>query len=271
MIRPRRDALSATAGTSMRVVRLVILVAVGAGLAAAVWLPRRECTLGSYATSLRGRTHGQRENALRAARALDGRVVESGTEFSFNRTVGQWTPDRGYVLAPVSYSGELVLDWGGGVCQTASALYNAALIAGLEITERHPHTWTPPYVPPGRDAAVAQYTIDLRFRNPYPWPVGLRVITTGETLGFEIVGRQAGPRAMVDVELQSPLAPIEVRRTGERLRPGQRTIVTRGRPGVRVAVYRTSLQGANAGRRELVSRDVYPALNRLVRVGTAGD
>jgi vancomycin resistance protein VanW len=253
----------------MRGIRWLMLVACLGGLAAALWLPRRECALGSYATSLRGRTQGQRENALRAARALDGVLLESGREFSFNKTVGQWTPDRGYVLAPVSYSGELVLDWGGGVCQTASALYNAALIAGLEVTERHPHTWTPPYVPPGRDAAVAQYTIDLRFRNLYPWPVRIRLVTTGETLGFKITGREAGPRATVDVEPQSPVAPIEVRRASERLRPGQRVIVTRGRPGLRVAVYRTPLQGAHAGQRELVSRDVYPALNRLVRGGAA--
>ncbi|MBM3473578.1 MAG: vanomycin resistance protein VanB [Armatimonadetes bacterium] len=251
----------------MKPFRLVILLCVVAGVGAALWLPRREQVLGSYATGLRGRTKGQRENALRAARPFDGFVLDSGKEFSFNKTVGPWTSDRGYVRAPVSYSGELVLDWGGGVCQTSSALYNAALIAGLEIVERHPHTWTPPYVPPGRDAAVAQYTIDLRFRNPHPWPVRIRALTTGETLGFQIIGRQRGPMAAVTVEPQSPVEPIEVTRTSERLPPGQRVTVTRGRPGVRVTVYRTPLHGPQAGQRQLVSRDVYPALHRLVKTG----
>jgi vancomycin resistance protein YoaR len=251
----------------MKPLRLVILVCVIAGLGASLWLPRREQVLGSYATGLRGRTKGQRENALRAARPIDGIVLDRGKGFSFNKTVGPWTSDRGYVRAPVSYSGELVLDWGGGVCQTSSTLYNAALIAGLDIVERHPHTWTPPYVPPGRDAAVAQYTIDLRFRNPYPWPVRIRALTTGETLGFEVIGRQRGPMAEVTTEPQSSVEPIEVTRTSDRLPPGQRVTVTRGRPGVRVTVYRTPLRGSQAGQRQLVSRDVYPALNRLVKTG----
>jgi len=250
----------------MRVLKAVMVVGLVGGLAAAVWLPKEERTLGSYSTTLHARTKGQRDNALRAAHAIDGIVIESGKEFSFNRTVGQWTQDRGYVLAPVSYDGELVLDWGGGVCQTASALYNAVLLADLEITERHRHTWAPPYVPPGRDAAVAQYTIDLRFRNPYPWPVRLRAVIGEDALGFRVLGRQQGPMAAVATEPLSIVDPIEVMRVDERVRPGRRVLVTRGQPGVRVAVYRVPLHGPEAGRRELVSRDHYPAKNRLVKV-----
>jgi vancomycin resistance protein YoaR len=31
------------------------------------------------------------------------------------------------------------VDEGGGLCQVTSTLYNAALYAGMEITERTPH------------------------------------------------------------------------------------------------------------------------------------
>lgn len=67
--------------------------------------------------------------------------------------------------------GVLVPAWGGGVCQTSTTLYNAALLAGLEVLERHPHAIAPQYVAPGLDAAVAQGIADLRLRNPYPFPV----------------------------------------------------------------------------------------------------
>lgn len=251
----------------MRITKIIILLLLGAGMAVAAWLPPRQHVIGSYLTSLAGRTRGQSENAVRAARAIDGAVIESGHEFSFNRTVGAWTPDRGYLLAPVSYDGELVVDWGGGVCQTSSTLYNAALLAGLEIVERHRHNWAPSYVSPGRDAAVAQYTVDLRLRNPYPWPIRIRALIGNDSLGFQILGMQVGPMATVQCERLATVQPVEVIKSDENLFEGQRRLITRGRPGMRVEVCRTYLRGPKAGSRELVSHDSYPAMNRIVKAG----
>ncbi|MHB9026043.1 MAG: VanW family protein [Armatimonadota bacterium] len=251
----------------MQALKLLAVLFLTAGLVAALWLPQREQVLGSYATSLRGRTRGQSMNATRAARALDGTVIEAGHDLSFNRTVGSWTPDRGYVLAPVSYDGELIVDWGGGVCQTSTTLYNAALIAGLEVVERHRHSWAPGYVPPGRDAAVAQLTIDLRLRNPYPYPVRLRALAARDSIGFTIVGREAGPQAEVVGETLATVPPSEVFKNDDRLPAGQRRLVNHGKPGLRAAVYRTFLHGPRAGHRELVSQDSYPAMNRVVLLG----
>jgi len=251
----------------MRYFKVLILILLVAGAGAAVWLPAREHVLGSYMTSLHNRTAGQRINAERAARAVDGAVIAPGQTFSFNKTVGSWTPDRGYVLAPVSYDGEMVVDWGGGVCQTSSTLYNAALIAGLEVTQRHRHNWAPQYVPPGRDAAVAQYTTDLCLRNPYDHPVRLRAVIREKSIAFEVLGNMTGPVAAVECLPGVTVPPIAVMKSDASLAAGQRRIITRGQPGVRVAVYRTYLQGPRAGQRELVSRDAYPALNQVIAVG----
>jgi len=250
----------------MRGFRIAIGLLLACGVAAA-WLAPGERALGGYTTSLVGRTRGQRANAIRAARAINGIVIESGREFSFNRAVGSWTPDRGYVLAPVSYEGELAVDWGGGVCQTSSTLYNAALLAGLEIAERHRHARAPGYVPPGRDAAVAQYDVDLRVRNPYCWPVRIHALIADESLGFQFLGRERGPMASVQCEPLAALDAAEVMRFDERLSAGQRSTINRGRRGVRVAVYRTYLRGPLAGSRELVSQDSYPPVNRVVELG----
>ena len=136
--------------------------------------PASGTTLGTYATSLGGRTQGQRHNAIRAATELNDAIIPPGATFSYNRRVRAWATEPGYWKAPVSYAGSMTLAVGGGVCQTSSTLYNAALLAGLEISERHPHTALPRYVPPGRDAAVAYPGIDLRLKNPHPFPVRIR-------------------------------------------------------------------------------------------------
>jgi vancomycin resistance protein YoaR len=246
------------------------LIALGlvAGIAAAVWQPQPSGALGSYATSLQGRTRSQRRNARLAAQQVDGAVIPAGQEWSFNKTVGPWTPDRGYVIAPVSYDGNLVSDWGGGVCQTSTTLYNAALLAGLQIVERHRHTWSPIYAPPGRDAAVAQWQTDLRLKNPYPWPVRIHALAGGKSVGFQFLGNAVGPMAQVRGESQATVMPAEVVRYSARLVRGQRRLMVHGRPGVRVAVYRTFLQGSRSGVRELVSQDSYPAMNRVSAVGS---
>src|SRR5690349_13198224 len=137
-------------------VLLLLLGLCGTLLAQLMATPSPQVEIAGYATSLQGRTHGQRHNAELAAAALDGKTIAPGAVFSFNQTVKSWSLDEGYVKAPVSFDGELVRAYGGGVCQTSTTLYNAALLAGLPILERHPHVFRPQYITPGRDAAVAQ-------------------------------------------------------------------------------------------------------------------
>ncbi len=245
----------------------IVAVLLLAGVAFLAAMPPSRAVLGAYATLLEGRRDSQRHNTLRAARAIDGTVLEPGAIFSFNKAVGSWTADRGYVKAPVSFGGELRPAWGGGVCQTSTTLYNAALVAGLEIVERHRHHWPPHYVALGRDAAVAQYDIDLRLRNPYPWPVRIEAEVGGDSVGFAIVGREAGPMADIQTEVRGVLAPREVLQFDDRLPTGERHIVNHGRPGYRVVVYRQLLRGDGRVGRELISEDRYPAMNRLVSAG----
>ena len=238
-----------------------------AGLAALAALPPSRGVLGAYATSLEGRAASQRHNALRAARAIHGTVLGPGQTFSFNQAVGPWTADCGYVMAPVSFEGELLPAWGGGVCQTSTALYNAALLAGLEIVARHRHMWAPRYVAVGRDAAVAQYDIDLGLRNPYPWPVCIEANLGADSLAFSVLGREAGPMAAVEVQVRAVLSPRKVLQLDDRLPLGEYHVLNRGRPGHRVLVYRHHLRGPKQGKRELVSEDRYPPMNRLISAG----
>jgi len=228
-----------------------------------------EVALAGYATSLRGRTVSQRHNARRAAEALDGKIIAPGAVFSFNRTVRSWSEDQGYVKAPVSYDGELVHAYGGGVCQTSTTLYNAALLAGLPILERHPHVFAPHYVPPGRDAAVAQRDIDLRFRNPYAWPIRIRATARRDRLDIRLFGAER-PTETVQVT-EEPLAeitPARLTRVVHRPdgRAGRAFVRNPGATGCRIVTYRVFSQNGQERRRERLSDDTYQAMNRIIQV-----
>ena len=241
-------------------VKFGIALGLTAVIAAAgfVTLPRPH-TLGAFSTSLQGRTHSQAANAKLALSRLVDAEIAPGAEFSFNQRVGTFSRDQGYRRAPVSYNGQLIDDWGGGVCQTSTTLYNAALLAGLPISERHHHRFAPSYVLPGRDAAVAFSNIDLRFRNPYPFPIQIRGNSKGDRLSLSIVGaRLPDFRAQVISEVRE-VRPPQTFRFGDA--NGKLRVRNTGKPGCEVFVYRMI-----GDRRESISHDVYPTMNRVEEI-----
>ena len=129
--------------------------------------------LSSYTTYYQTEDKNRCENIAIAAELIDGVTIQPYGEFSFNRTVGRRTADAGFRQAKIIVGGEYVLGVGGGVCQVSTTLYNAAIKAGLEITEFHAHSLRVGYVPPSRDAMVSSQS-DLCLINPHDVPVRLR-------------------------------------------------------------------------------------------------
>jgi len=99
--------------------------------------------------------------------------------------------ELGYRDAPVLRDGEKIIDTGGGVCQVSTTLYNTALLAGLKIIERHPHSRRVGYAPAGRDATVS-FTEwkDLRFLNNHPAPLMIRARVEGERVIIGLFGQK---------------------------------------------------------------------------------
>ncbi|CEK17405.1 uncharacterized vancomycin resistance protein [Chthonomonas calidirosea] len=233
--------------------------------------PPREVRIAGYVSSLRGRSPSQRRNARLAAWAVNGAVVPPGGLFSFDKRVGSWSADHGYVQAPVSYDGELVNAVGGGVCQTSSTLYNAALLAGMQIVERHPHHFCPEYVPPGRDAAVAQTIIDLRFKNPYPWPVRIECRATQDTLEASFwAPKQPTLQAHVETQILSTTQPQRktmILSNNSRGHGLHARLLSIGVPGYRVITYRTFTRSdGTIVRRERISDSTYAAADRIIGI-----
>ncbi|MEN6328085.1 MAG: VanW family protein [Syntrophomonas sp.] len=150
-------------------------------------ITKADKTLAYYDTWMMG-TYERYSNISLAAASINNTLVWPGQVFSFNEIVGPRTPERGYQPAPIILLGTTDLDYGGGVCQVASTIYNAAMKAGIKITERHQHTKTVGYVPKGKDASVSYDDLDLKFTNNYQGPLIIKSGTSRGRIWVEIKG-----------------------------------------------------------------------------------
>ena len=127
--------------------------------------------IGSYKTNYTATTDQGAErvdNLEIASNAVSGTFVAPGDTFSMLDHV----TDLDYEKAHVIVDGAEETADGGGLCQVTSTLYNAALYAGMEITERTAHFSQLPYIRPGMDATVwygdtttEADDLDMSFRN----------------------------------------------------------------------------------------------------------
>lgn len=123
--------------------------------------------LNAYRTKLSSTSTDERiSNIELALSKFNGFILYPGEELSFNDTTGPRTEANGYKLAPTIGSDKsLVDDFGGGVCQASTTLYNAALMSGCEVTDRGHHSIPSSYALKGFDAMVNYPSADLKFKN----------------------------------------------------------------------------------------------------------
>ncbi|MEM2592437.1 MAG: VanW family protein [Thermofilaceae archaeon] len=118
---------------------------------------------------------GALQNARLAVRTLNKAIVLPGQTLSLNQLLGERTPAKGYTSAPVLINERRDLGVGGGICVVSTAIFQAAALAGLEITERHPHAYPMRYANPGLDATLNYPNKDLKIKNPTDKPIVLRL------------------------------------------------------------------------------------------------
>ena len=144
-----------------------------------------EHSLGDYALPLtvypaqEAASEVEYRNSALLVEALDGSVIRPGEVWSLWRLAGAPTRAKGYGEAAAIVDGELTTAVGGSTCLVSTVVFNAGLLAGLEVVERTQHSvdtyGDQCYYELGRDATIEYGYIDLRFRNDFPWPVKLRV------------------------------------------------------------------------------------------------
>jgi vancomycin resistance protein YoaR len=127
--------------------------------------------IGEYVTFFNSNNKERNNNIYLAAKAINNYVLFPDEIFSFNKVVGERTAGKGYMPATVIVNGEFSEDFGGGICQVSSTLFNAVDNAGLKVVQRNSHSREVSYVPPKRDATVSWNGPDLIFKNDYNQPI----------------------------------------------------------------------------------------------------
>ncbi|MBV9850314.1 MAG: VanW family protein [Armatimonadetes bacterium] len=223
--------------------------------------------LGAFDIPLRS-DPAERANILLSARAVDGVEVDPGQVFSFNATVGERTPERGYQDGWMFDHGQLVRGTGGGICLVATGLYNAALRAGLGIAERHPHSGLVSYAPPGCDAGVVYGVEDMKFRNTTPAPLLVKAQAADDHVTLQLFGHTPPPGEEVIVKptFFEPLPAPTIRTEDPTLQPGQVVVAQKPRAGFDVTVERFWTEHHQIVRREVVAQEHRAPRPRLLRV-----
>ena len=148
-----------------------------------------------YSTSDRDRT----TNLILAANKINGTVLMPGEVFSYNQVVGERTIAAGYKEAPIYVSGEVVDGLGGGICQVTTTLYNAVVLANLEIVERSNHQFVPSYAKASRDATVVYGSIDFKFKNNRNYPIKILCSVSNGVVNFAIYGLKTADDYEVEI------------------------------------------------------------------------
>ena len=216
-------------------------------------------------------------NAMLAAQQLNGLCVEPGKTLSFNEAVGARTQERGYLPAPEPAYGEDVSGVGGGVCQVSTALYRAALLAGVDVTERSAAVRPVAYCPMGQEAAVSDQGLDLRIANGTDAKlfVTARVYEQDDQYHLQImlIGAELGKRYALESGVEElPLIeePVYVRdREGKyAVYTDERVPVSDALPGYMALVERVTLDAdGQAIARETISENTYESQAPMIYVG----
>ncbi|MBK9072170.1 MAG: VanW family protein [Myxococcales bacterium] len=155
---------------------------------------RRDSMASAYDPALQ---RAKEANVRETVRRLGGALLAPGDVFSYHWYVGRPTWLGGYRYGLQLRNEAPSKGIGGGSCQVTNLLYYLAVIAGLEIVERHRHgvdLFPDDHrtVPFGCGATVYYNYADLRLRNPHPFPVALHLFIRDGVLHGEVRARSEG-------------------------------------------------------------------------------
>lgn len=201
---------------------------------------------------------------------INGTVLLPGEEFSYNKVVGERTIAAGYRDAAIYSGGEVVDGLGGGICQISSTLYDLAVQANMEITDRHNHQFVTSYIDAGKDATVVYGYIDFKFVNTRKYPVKIESNVSGGIAEMKMYGVKE--ETEYDIRLETEVIetiPFSVKYVDDSsLDAGDEEVKQYGASGYKTITYKVyRLNGAEV-KREVLSNDTYDAMTKIIIRGT---
>ena len=226
--------------------------------------------LSTFSTNYQASNVNRTTNLRLAASKINGTVLLPGEEFSYNKTVGERTVVAGFKPAAIYSNGKVVDGLGGGICQISTTLYDAVVMANLDVTERRNHQFVTSYVPAGKDATVVWGAQDFKFKNTRKYPIRITATVEGGTATVQIWGLKEEVEYEITIEtkktatinyttqyIQDPSLPA-----------GQQKVVQEGNNGRKVEAYKITKLNGQVISTTLLSKDTYNAMQKIVHVGT---
>ena len=144
-----------------------------------------------------GNTSNRVHNIKHALMFQDLVVIAPGETFSYDKVLGWVTLAKGYQNGQVIFGNSIGNVPGGGVCQTSTTMFRAAVNAGLPIVKRQNHSWDVHYYQDwhGVDATVyPPGKVDLMFTNDTPGYILVHAYadSDNEMAFFELYGTDDG-------------------------------------------------------------------------------
>jgi vancomycin resistance protein YoaR len=263
-----RNVLRAALSRQPRVANLVVRTAKPRLSTEEAKAMRIKELVGAYET-IYGGDANRVHNVQLVAHLIDKHLIAPGQEFSFNKTTGERTAEKGFLEAPVIINGELQTGLGGGVCQVSTTTFNAAYVAGLKITERTNHALYISHYPLGRDATVNYPDLDLKFVNDTGHWLLVRTFVGSSSLTVALYG--INPHRRVETQ-EAPLvvtgsAPTKTE-SDDSLYVGQSVLVDDGEPSRSTHVRRLVYTAKGKLLYDNTWWSSYRGEYRVIRVGT---
>jgi vancomycin resistance protein YoaR len=202
------------------------------------------------------------------AHLIDDKLIAPDETFSFNKTTGQRTAAKGFLVAPVIINGEVTTGLGGGVCQVSTTVFNAAFEAGLDITARTNHALYISHYPQGRDATVDYPDVDLKFVNDTGHWLLLRTFVSSSSLTVDLYGTPTGRKVVSSTSPLVAAGPVPVKKTVDKtLKPGEKVVDDPGSPPLKTSVTRDVYAKDGTLLHHNVWFSSYRASPELLRIG----
>lgn len=230
--------------------------------------------LGTCTTDFSSSGQARSKNLANGAAKINGKILLPGDTLSGYECMSPFTTENGYFTAAAYENGQVVDSVGGGVCQIATTLYDASLMAELEITQRQNHSMIVNYVKPSMDAAIAGTYKDIKITNPYDTPIYVEGGTSGRKLTFTIYGKETRPSnrkveyISETLSTTDPGAPQE--KLDNSLAPGTRKQVQSAHTGLKSRLWKVVTVDGVETERTILHTDTYNASKAIVLVGPKG-
>lgn len=226
--------------------------------------------LATFSTKYNAGDTNRTTNLKLSAGKINGTVLLPGDEFSYNKIVGERTIQAGYKMAATFSGGKVVDGLGGGICQISSTLYDAVVMANLDVTVRRNHQFVTSYLPGGKDATVVWGSQDFKFVNSRKYPVRITATVSGGVATVQVWGVKEEVEYDITIETKKTATiPYTTQYVKDSTLPkGTQKVVQNGNNGSKYEAYKVMRLNGEVVSRTLLSKDTYNAKNKIVKIGT---